>query len=58
MTQLLISFTQAKKCLVTAETHSFIKIKHDPQDLGTARGVFMLKADLPLTEIFTSVSSQ
>lgn len=57
MTQLLISFIQANKCPVTVETHSFMKIKHDPQDPVTARGVFMLKADLPLTEICTSVSS-
>lgn len=57
MTQLLISFIQANKCPVTVETHSFMKIKHDPQDPVTARGVFMLKADLPLTEICTSLSS-
>ena len=56
MTQLLISSIQANKCTVTVETHSFMKIKHDPQDLVTAHSVFTLKADLPVTEIFTSVT--
>jgi len=37
MTWLLMSSIQANKCTVTVETHSVMKIKHDPQDLVTAR---------------------